>query len=551
MDIAVVTGAASGLGLAITRKLLDLGFRVYGLGGNYKDTPLDNLEFRPLPCDLTDPVQVDAMVEAILEKEKSVSVLVNNAKYYPPELIEDGAPGEFARSLNVNLLCPLILVRSLMESLKDAGGSIINISSATPETARGGPVGAASDGGLRWMNEVLFQQLRDFGVGVSAIYPEPNRWRPADAPKPERDAPQSLIDVDAVANAVVQIVQKANGNIMTEVVIRPSRLVDRKIPAMRKVPYPKPKPIPYTVPREMIEAEELQERREEDRRLRAEREAQDAEARFAREERMLNHEYEEEIKEGDVDDAEAALAAAQKRVSEVGKTPEESSNKRKRRRRGGKNNQRSDEREDNSREQRKAEPTTESKAPASRSKPGLIVEEPKEIEALPKKRRRLTRGRGANPSREMTPKITEATDPENPGLSFKPTVVGPIGNSRRKRRGRKPRPQIHSLSGPASEETRSPVEVQKNIHTTTREKPITAKAKSEAPKPTEPKPKKVAKKAQKKTAQKKTTTKKTVAKKAVKKVATKKTATKKSVSKKVARKSVGKKVANKTTTTNQ
>ena len=38
MEIAIVTGAASGVGLAVARKLVDLGYRVYGLGGNYQDT---------------------------------------------------------------------------------------------------------------------------------------------------------------------------------------------------------------------------------------------------------------------------------------------------------------------------------------------------------------------------------------------------------------------------------------------------------------------------------------------------------------------------------
>ena len=267
MDIAVVTGASSGLGLAISRRLLDLGFRVYGLGGNYSDSTVANVDFRPMPCDLADPTHVEARIKEILEKEGAITVLVNNAKYYPPDDFVQGAPAEFARSLNVNLLCPLVLVRWCLEGLRRTRGCVINISAATPETSRGGPIGACAAGGLRWLQESLFQQLREDGVAVSAIYPEPNRWRPEDAPPPNGERPQSAFDPQAVADALMAIVSHGRSNVITEVVIRPERLVERTIPPVRELPYPKPKPIPYTVPREQIEREEREEREAEEREM--------------------------------------------------------------------------------------------------------------------------------------------------------------------------------------------------------------------------------------------------------------------------------------------
>lgn len=265
MDIAVVTGASSGLGLAITRKLLSLGFRVYGLGGNYQDLPLQNVEFRPIPCDLSDPGLVEHKAREILERESAVALIVNNAKLFPADSMEDGAGAEFARSLNVNLLCPLILIRAFLPGLQRVRGKVITISSATPETSRGGPAGAACAGGLRWMQESLFQQYRDYGITFSTISPEPNRWRPQDAPSPNAERPQSAIDPQAVADAVGDIVLNTRGNVATEIVLRPERLTESTLPPMREVPYPKPQPIPYTVPREQIVAEEQLDREEEDR----------------------------------------------------------------------------------------------------------------------------------------------------------------------------------------------------------------------------------------------------------------------------------------------
>jgi NAD(P)-dependent dehydrogenase (short-subunit alcohol dehydrogenase family) len=265
MDIAVVTGASSGLGLVISRRLLSLGFRVYGLGGNYNDFPLQNVEFRPVPCDLADAGLVEHKAREILAKENAVAVLVNNAKLYPADSMIDGAGGEFARSLNINLLCPLILIRTFLPGLKRVRGKVVTINAATPETSRGGPAGAASAGGLRWMTEVLFHEFRDHGVTFSSVSPEPNRWRPSDAPRPKNESPQSVIDPQAVADAIETIVQQSRGNVVTEIVLRPERLIESTVPSMREVPYPKPQPIPYTVPREVIEAEEQLDREAEDR----------------------------------------------------------------------------------------------------------------------------------------------------------------------------------------------------------------------------------------------------------------------------------------------
>src|SRR5690606_15627103 len=58
MDVALVTGAATGVGLAVERKLVDLGCRVYGLGGNYQDTPFRHPAFLPVACDLASPADV-------------------------------------------------------------------------------------------------------------------------------------------------------------------------------------------------------------------------------------------------------------------------------------------------------------------------------------------------------------------------------------------------------------------------------------------------------------------------------------------------------------
>lgn len=259
MDIAIVTGASSALGQAISGRLIQLGFRVYGLGGDYKECPLKNVNFKPVACDLADSVAVEKAAKAILEKEKGVYLLVNNAKYFGSHGFGEMSLAEMERVLRINLLCPLVLARTLSGSLSALQGHIISLGATTMETSRGGPVGAAAAGGLKWMGETFFQDLRDYGVKVCQISPEPNRGRDARLTVRRGARMEASLDPEAVAQAVEEVVQNRYGNIVTELVLRPLRLNEPDIEPVVRLPYPEPQPIPYTVPREVIEAEEREE----------------------------------------------------------------------------------------------------------------------------------------------------------------------------------------------------------------------------------------------------------------------------------------------------
>ncbi|HSH09318.1 MAG TPA: SDR family oxidoreductase, partial [Oceanipulchritudo sp.] len=139
MDIAIVTGASSSLGLAISRRLIQLGFRVYGLGGDYKDCPLQNVNFKPMACDLADPVALDAACQRILEKEKGVFLVVNNAKFFGRNRFLEMDIEEMERILRINLLCPMVLIRNFAHSLKELQGYIIQLGASYADSSAGGP----------------------------------------------------------------------------------------------------------------------------------------------------------------------------------------------------------------------------------------------------------------------------------------------------------------------------------------------------------------------------------------------------------------------------
>lgn len=250
MDIAIVTGAGSGLGLAITRKLIELGLKVYGLGGQYDDARFDHEYFVPMPCNMGSLADVRARISEIIEREgDNIYVLVNNAKLYHHKSLAETSDEEMELAMKVNLLCPIALTRMALPSLTRLGGFVINIVANTAENSRGGAIGAATAGGLRWLGEALFDQLREDGVKVSNVFPQTNRWRP-DGSVPAAQRPQSAIDLEAVAEAVGSIILNRYNNVITDVVIRPQRLAEKPVPPPFNVPYPKPQPLPKTTPRE-------------------------------------------------------------------------------------------------------------------------------------------------------------------------------------------------------------------------------------------------------------------------------------------------------------
>jgi hypothetical protein len=205
---------------------------------------------------------VEAAARRILESEKGILLLVNNAKYFGTKNYLEMSPEEMQRVMNINLLCPLILARTFAEGLINLQGYIIQLGPLHVESSHGGPAGAASSGGLKWMSELLFHDLREFGVKVCHLSPEPNRGRdPRTTPRKGTRVTAS-IDPEAVAQAVEQLLQSPYGNIVTELVIRPLRVREPEFDPVVKLPYPNPKPVPYTVPREMIEAEDQLEEEE-------------------------------------------------------------------------------------------------------------------------------------------------------------------------------------------------------------------------------------------------------------------------------------------------
>jgi NAD(P)-dependent dehydrogenase (short-subunit alcohol dehydrogenase family) len=149
-----VTGANRGIGLAIARKLAELGHSVL-LGsrdpnaGDAAAAPLRRLglDVAPIHLDLTDPATIDAAVNDINKSGRAVDLLVNNAGVLHEGPLLELSDAQIAETVAVHLTSPIRLIRSLVPNMVAHGyGRIVNVSSGWGSFAEG--MGGPGDYGI-------------------------------------------------------------------------------------------------------------------------------------------------------------------------------------------------------------------------------------------------------------------------------------------------------------------------------------------------------------------------------------------------------------------
>lgn len=268
--VALVTGASSGIGRAISARLLALGYEVYGIGrqfpaelpkasvnatdlsaGTRPQTPLtpeaeaaawtptnpsaseiaaavgSSAAFHPIVCDLLDTKKLQSVVAALQkewkQEKRTFSLLVNNAGTAYYGLHEELRPEGISEMVRVNLEVPMLLTQQLLRTLKQNHGTIINISSVTAIGSNPhGVAYGATKAGLLSFSRSLFDEARKYGVRVTAILPDmtdTELYRHADfTADPAMDAHLEPTDV---ADAVEYALTTRAGTCVPEIILRP------------------------------------------------------------------------------------------------------------------------------------------------------------------------------------------------------------------------------------------------------------------------------------------------------------------------------------------
>lgn len=172
MTGVLITGAASGIGLATARLLVDQGTPVVGL--DVQAMPDLGPLAMGLQADLCDPAQINAAMAQALAAHPSLRGLVNCAGIYPVTSMLDMSVTEWDSVLSVNLRAPFLVTQTLARHWQTTGlgGQVVNVASTAAFLARPGVVHyAASKAGLLQLTKVMAIELAPIGIRVNAVAP--------------------------------------------------------------------------------------------------------------------------------------------------------------------------------------------------------------------------------------------------------------------------------------------------------------------------------------------------------------------------------------------
>ena len=172
--IAIVTGASSGIGKAVARKLLEKGYRVHAAARRADAMDdLATLGARVHHLDLTKPESIEAFVAAVLAESDRIDVLVNNAGYGSYGAVEELPMADARAQMDVNLFGLAHAIQLVLPSMRrHRSGRILNLSSIGGKIWS--PLGAwyhASKFAVEGFSDCLRNELRPFGIDVVLIEP--------------------------------------------------------------------------------------------------------------------------------------------------------------------------------------------------------------------------------------------------------------------------------------------------------------------------------------------------------------------------------------------
>lgn len=174
---ALVTGASGGIGGAIARALHAAGATV-GLSGT-REAPLADLaaflgdRVHVLPCDLSDPAQVEALPKAAADVMGAVDILVNNAGITRDGLMLRMSDNDWQAVIDVNLTAAFRLSRGVLRGMMKARwGRIVNITSVVGAGGNPGQANyAAAKAGLVGMSKSLAGEVASRNITVNCVAP--------------------------------------------------------------------------------------------------------------------------------------------------------------------------------------------------------------------------------------------------------------------------------------------------------------------------------------------------------------------------------------------
>ncbi|OUI89740.1 MULTISPECIES: SDR family oxidoreductase [unclassified Acetobacter] len=234
--VVVITGASSGLGEAAVRRLAADGAKIV-IGARR----LDKLEAlvntlslgagAAVKTDVTQPEQVQALVDRAIKLHGRIDVIINNAGLMPHSPLEKCRIEDWNRMIDVNLKGTLYGIAAVLPYMKaQKSGQIINVSSvAGHKVGPGGAVYSATKTAVRVISEGLRQEVKPYNIRSTVISPGavqselPESVTDADTAKTIQEFyDKYAIPADSFARAVVFAMSQPDDVDINEILFRPT-----------------------------------------------------------------------------------------------------------------------------------------------------------------------------------------------------------------------------------------------------------------------------------------------------------------------------------------
>jgi short-subunit dehydrogenase len=220
---ALVTGASSGIGLAISRRLLEQGYAVTGISRRGQVDALQHDNFHAQVIDLDDLGELEKRLGRILKRTR-FDCFIHAAGRGSFGSIEQFSVAQIESAMRVNLLCAMVICRGLLPAMRRRGqGRIVVIGSESAlQAGRKGVLYCAAKFGLRGFCLALRDDCASDGIQVSLVNPGMVRSSFFDEQNfAPGAAPENAISTDDIAELVLQVLQSSPDIVIDEINLTP------------------------------------------------------------------------------------------------------------------------------------------------------------------------------------------------------------------------------------------------------------------------------------------------------------------------------------------